>query len=215
VWLPSERAAVRGNIVSTMADSTALPWAELQTNLRAFIGRRVQNHADADDLVQRVLLQIVKGISALRDSDRLHAWVYRLARNAITDHYRSATVRREIASGDALDVGGDERTAGELQQEDERAALQELAACMAPMMNQLPAAYRDAVRLADIEGINQADAARQAGVSVSGMKSRIQRGRQQLRAVFENCCRIELDRRGSIIGYTSRSSNECGCDSCE
>ena len=204
----------RGNIVSTMTDSTALPWAELQTNLRAFIGRRVQNHADADDLVQRVLLQIVKGISALRDSDRLHAWVYRLARNAITDHYRSAIVRREIASGDALDVGN-ERAAVELRPEDERAALRELAACMTPMMSQLPAAYRDAIRLADIEGISQAEAARQAGVSVSGMKSRIQRGRQQLRAVFENCCRIELDRRGSIVGYTSRSSNKCGCDSCE
>ena len=62
-------------------------------------------------------------------------------------------------------------------QDDERAALQELAACMAPMIRQLPPAYREAVTLADLEGVSQADAAARVGVSTSGMKSRVQRGR--------------------------------------
>ena len=100
-------------------------------------------------------------------------------------------------------------------QDDERAALQELAGCMTPMIRQLPPAYREAVTLADLEGINQADAAARAGVSLSAMKSRIQRGRQQLKAVLEDCCRVQLDRRGTIVAYDPRKPNSCGpCGSC-
>ena len=91
-------------MVSTMLAASDLPWQELHGNLRAFIGRRVRNQADVDDLVQRVLLQIVKGLGSLRDAERLHAWVYRTARNVIVDHYRSSTARRELASGDAEDL---------------------------------------------------------------------------------------------------------------
>ena len=58
-------------------------WQELHRNLRAFIRRRVRNEADVDDLVQRVLLQIVGGLGSLREVERLHAWIYRVARNAI------------------------------------------------------------------------------------------------------------------------------------
>ena len=90
--------------MSTMAVSADLPWQELHGNLRAFIGKRVRNDADVDDLVQRVLLQIVKGLGSLRDAERLHAWVYRTARNVIVDHYRSSTVRREVTSGAADDL---------------------------------------------------------------------------------------------------------------
>ena len=87
-----------------MAAVSNLPWEELHGNLRAFISRRVRNQADVDDLVQRVLLQIVKGLASLRDAERLHAWVYRAARNVIVDYYRSSAGRREVASGGAEDL---------------------------------------------------------------------------------------------------------------
>ena len=53
--------------------------------------------------------------------------------------------------------------------------------------------------------------ARRAGVSLSGMKSRVQRARLQLRAIVEECCRIDLDRRGAIASYTSRHPARCAC----
>jgi RNA polymerase sigma-70 factor, ECF subfamily len=199
-----------------MAAVSELPWEELHGNLRAFISRRVRNPADVDDLVQRVLLQIVKGLASLRDAERLHAWVYRTARNVIVDYYRSPTLRREVASGDQEDLAAANAESQAISQDDERAALRELAACMTPMIRQLPPAYREAVTLADLEGVNQADAAARAGVSISGMKSRIQRGRKQLKAVLEDCCRIQLDRRGTIVAYARRKPNSCGpCGSCD
>ena len=199
-----------------MAAVSDLPWEELHGNLRAFISRRVRNQADVDDLVQRVLLQIVKGLASLRDAERLHAWVYRAARNVIVDYYRSSAGRRETASGGAEDLAEASAETQASSQDDERAALQELAGCMTPMIRQLPPAYREAVTLADLEGVNQADAAARAGVSLSAMKSRIQRGRQQLKAVLEDCCRVQLDRRGTIVAYDPRRPNSCGpCGSCD
>ena len=199
-----------------MAAVSELPWEELHGNLRAFISRRVRNPADVDDLVQRVLLQILKGLASLRDAERLHAWVYRTARNVIVDYYRSPTLRREVASGDQEDLAAANAESQAISQDDERAALRELAACMTPMIRQLPPAYREAVMLADLEGVNQADAAARAGVSISGMKSRIQRGRKQLKAMLEDCCRIQLDRRGTIVAYDPRKPNSCGpCGSCD
>ena len=199
-----------------MAAVSELPWEELHGNLRAFISRRVRNQADVDDLVQRVLLQIVKGLASLRDAERLHAWVYRAARNVIVDYYRSSAGRREVASGGAEDLAAASAETQASSRDDERAALQELAGCMTPMIRQLSPAYREAVTLADLEGVNQADAAARAGVSLSAMKSRIQRGRQQLKAVLEDCCRVQLDRRGTIVAYDPRKPNSCGpCGSCD
>jgi len=187
-----------------------LPWQELDGNLRAFIGRRVRNQADVDDLVQRVLLQIVRSIDTFRESERLHAWTYQIARNVIADYYRSPVTRREVTTGDA------EQTADALPAtapaEDDRQALRELSACLAPMLQQLAPVYREAVVLTELEGVAQADAATRAGVSVSGMKSRVQRGRRQLKAVLEACCRIDLDRRGAIVAYERRVADSC--DSC-
>ena len=201
--------------MSPVPAANELPWQELQGNLRAFIGQRVRHRADVDDLVQRVLLKIVTGLGALRDAERLHAWVYRVARNAIVDYYRLPTVRREVASGDAADLTTAAEMNGPAFVEDERTALEELATCLAPMIRQLPLPYQEAISLTDLEGLTQADAAKRAGISVSGMKSRVQRARQQLRAIVDACCRVELDRRGSIVSYAPRRPRACSCGDCQ
>ncbi len=138
--------------MSTVPAAMEVPWKELQGNLRTFIGRRVRRRADVDDLVQRVLLQIVVGVGALRDAERLHAWVYRVARNAIVDYYRSPTVQRELAGGDAADLMTAVEANGPAYVGDERTAFQELATCLAPMIRQLPWPYQEAISMTDLEG---------------------------------------------------------------
>lgn len=200
--------------MTTMLAATDLPWQDLHGNLRAFISRRVHNQADVDDLVQRVLLQIVKSLDTLRHAERLHAWVYRTARNVIVDYYRATGSRRELAAGDAADLEAAAAVAPEPFDDGDGASLRELATCLEPMLSRLPPAYQEAIRIVDLEGATQQQAARRAGVSLSGMKSRVQRGRQQLREVLEACCRIDLDRRGGISAYTARQPDACGCSGC-
>ena len=54
-----------------------------------------------------------------------------------------------------------------------------------------------------------AEAARIMGVSLSGMKSRVQRGRERLKVILLDCCRIELDCRNAIVAYQKRDAEPC------
>jgi RNA polymerase sigma-70 factor, ECF subfamily len=196
-----------------MTPQVEVPWEELYGNLRGFVGRRVRNAADVDDVVQAVMLRLVKGLGTLRDSERLHPWVYRTARNVIIDHYRATASRREIGAADD-GTSDNESNSVMIAPEDEGGALQELAACLAPMLRQLDPPYQEAVTLTELRGVTQADAARRTGISFSGMKSRVQRARKQLKTTLEECCRIQLDRRGGVIGFEPRRPDSCQCGSC-
>ena len=70
------------------------------------------NPADVDDIVQWVFLQLHRSLGEIRSGERIHAWLYSTARRAIADYYRSRSRRREVPSGDALDLDelGRERT---------------------------------------------------------------------------------------------------------
>ena len=71
----------------------------------------------------------------------------------------------------------------------------ELAACLSPLIERLPPLYRQALEVTELGGISQVEAAAELGLSVSGMKARVQRARRQLREQLLDCCHVELDRR--------------------
>ena len=77
------------------------------------------------------------------------------------------------------------------------------------MIHDLPDPYREAVRLTEIEGLTQAELARRLGISLSGAKSRVQRGRAQLKEQLIECCRFEFDRRGAVIDCEPRRTTPC------
>ena len=65
--------------------------------------------------------------------------------------------------------------------------------------------------LTELEGVTQAEAAARLGLSVSGMKTRVQRGRSLLEDLLLDCCHVELDSRRGVVGYRSRrGACECG-----
>ena len=92
------------------------------------------------------------------------------------------------------------------------ATRRELAACLRPLIDRLPDGQREALVLTEFEGLTQTEAARRLGISVSGAKTRVQRGREQLKSLLLDCCHVELDRRGGINAYRSRrgSCGNCG-----
>ncbi|MGH9423488.1 MAG: sigma-70 family RNA polymerase sigma factor, partial [Thermoanaerobaculia bacterium] len=155
-----------------------------------------------------IFLQVHRGLPALRDADRLHAWIYQTTRRAIADHYRAPAHSREVPSGSADDLlPGAHAPATD---GDERSALQELSTCLKPLMNTLGAPDQQALQLVEFEGLSQVEAARQLGLSISGMKSRVQRARLHLRSALNDCCRIALDRRGGVLDYEARGDS-CSC----
>ena len=60
----------------------------LYTRIRGFVGKRVQNQADADEIAQDIVLKMGESLDGLHDDDKLLPWLYRIARNRVIDHYR-------------------------------------------------------------------------------------------------------------------------------
>jgi RNA polymerase sigma-70 factor (ECF subfamily) len=165
----------------------------------------VDSPADVDDILQEVFLRIHRRVASLSHAERLVAWLFEVTRNAVADFYRSAARQRELPAGAAV-----EEASGE---EAERLRA-ELSRCLGPMVQRLPPHYREAIVLVELEGLTQRAAAERLGISLSGAKSRVQRGREKLRLLLEDCCRIQLDASGGIAGYEARSGASCGAERC-
>lgn len=201
-------------ISHVQASDTQQIWSQFAERLRAFIARRVDREADVDDILQEVFLRIHRHVGALEHRERLIPWLFQITRNAIADYYRAPVRQRELLAGapHELEVGVEpSRVLLEDGDETSVSTARELAHCLRPMVARLPPHYRDAVTLIDLDGIPQKEAALQSGISLSGMKSRVQRGRQALEALLHECCRIEIDAGGRVMDYQLRGS---GCGSC-
>jgi RNA polymerase sigma-70 factor (ECF subfamily) len=194
-----------------MRTSSAAIWDHLHQGLRAFIVKRVTSEADADDLLQEVFLRVHRQVGQLKHPDRLLPWIFTIARHAIIDHYRSAERHPERTIGLAGDL---EEKIGMSQSTDTMSddARRDLAGCLRPMVEKLPVKYREAVTLIEFEGLTGREAASRLGLSIAGMKSRVQRGRHQLKQMLDQCCVIQLDSRRGIAEYEPRHPDGCGAD---
>jgi RNA polymerase sigma-70 factor (ECF subfamily) len=78
---------------------------------------------------------------------------------------------------------------------------QEVIACFESVIQQLPEKYKVALELSELQGMSQKELSEQLGISYSGAKSRVQRGREMLKELLTGCCHIESDRYGNIIDF--------------
>ncbi len=175
-------------------------WRAFVGNLHTYVRRHV-HPSNADDLAGEILLKLVESRLAVENATNPIAWMRRVATNTLIDHYRRAEVRRRAAMAD--DPTDPMHPMGDSGPEHDVTTA--LAACLRPMIMELPEPYAGALLMTDIEGLTQAEAARRVGISVSGMKSRVQRGRAKLKQALYRCCAIEADRRGNIVKYKRRS----------
>ncbi len=201
--LPERRAKHRGPIDPVPPTAIIAPdaWATFQFRLRTYVRRRV-DPAMADDVVGDIMLRLVRHEGALAAAENPTAWMLRVAANAISDHHRRREVERRALARLATEG------ASAPVEESDTSASTEIANCLVPLIRGLPAAYGQALLLTDIEGLTQAEAAPRLGLSVSGVKSRVQRGRAKLKQALLRCCVIEVDRRGRVRTYQPRGS---GC----
>ena len=192
-------------------------WERFATPLRAYFARRLGRGAqvDADDLLQECFLRVFSGLPTLRDDQRFDAWIHRVARNVWVDHLR----RRGAPEASEVSEPGGGREEPTVEAEDESFD-QEVSRWLAGAIDALDPIYADVLRRSELEGVPHKDIARDVGLSVSAIKSRVQRGRDQIRERLQACCSFEFDRYGGIVDYRERrrgsrgSASECegGCE---
>jgi len=174
-------------------------WNELAGKLREFIRRRVADDAEAEDILQDVLLKVARRPDELPAPEKLQGWLFLIARNTIIDRHR--TRRETVAVPETLPI----------EAEAAPEELDGLKSSFRRMIHSLPGPYREAILLTEIEGLSQVELAQRLGISVSGAKSRVQRGRQQLKEMLLDCCEFEFDRRGRVFDCTPRGQD---CPEC-
>lgn len=175
-------------------------WRDYHAALRGFIRARVRDDAVADDILQDVFVRIQSGIGGLREPGKLKSWIYRITRNAVVDHHRASKGLASLPHWLAA-----------AEQDAEDRARQDIEDCLMPLIRRLPDKYREAVTLSEIDGLTQKQVAERLGLSLSGAKSRVQRGRAMIKEMLQACCRFAFDRRGTLVDYQVKGS---GCDSC-
>jgi RNA polymerase sigma-70 factor (ECF subfamily) len=176
-------------------------WQEIERHLKPFVARRLADPNDVGDVLQDIYVRIQAGLGELRDTERFGPWVYQVARSALADHGR-ARARHPLAAGAAA-VADD--LPAPPSDEEEGTAERELAQYLAVFVAALPSPYREAITLTELQGMSQKDAAEMLGISLSGMKSRVQRGRRQIQEMLRECCDIALDARGRVLSYDRRT----------
>jgi RNA polymerase sigma-70 factor (ECF subfamily) len=143
--------------------------------LRAYLRRRMQSvPEDVEDLVQETLLALHLQRGTYDPSLPVGAWVLAIARHKLVDLWRRRG--RQEALNEPLDDVDDAVLAST---EAESGAQRDLA----KLLEELPAAQRQAIVLTKIEGLSVAEAAQRAGASESAIKVQVHRGLKKLAAL--------------------------------
>lgn len=167
----------------------------LYTRIRGFVGKRVQNQADADELAQDIFLKMGESLGGLKDDEKLLPWLYRIARNRVIDYYRKK--KPVVVPADAVPA--------EFEEDDH--ARREIATCLQSFMAAMDDADRKILTLIDFENKTQKEAGEELGLTLPAAKSRHQRAKQKLREKLGNCCQYVFDGRGKILDYEIKDSD--------
>ncbi len=174
--------------------------------MRRYVGGRV-DPAWADDVTGDIFLRLLQRRESLAQARDPLAWTYRVASNVIADHHRRRSVERRTLERLGAETAAPDSDPGA---RDHEAVRTDLEACLLPFARELPPKYAEALLLTYFRGISQVEAAQRLGLSVSGMKSRVQRARAMLKRQLMDCCDFELDRRGGVIDMRRREAAHCG-----
>jgi RNA polymerase sigma-70 factor (ECF subfamily) len=155
--------------------------------------RMLGNDADAEDVTQEVLLQVVRKLSTFRGEARLATWLHRVTVNAALAHRRQQSRRPECHLDCYLDylarpgsARAEEGPAGAVMGLEARQRIEQAIAALPPL-------YRDVYVLADIEGLGIAQIGGLLSLGLAAVKSRLHRARLRLRAALAphfpgGCC---------------------------
>jgi RNA polymerase sigma-70 factor (ECF subfamily) len=166
--------------VQTLSPATIRKLVESHRQFLAFVERRVESRAVAEDILQSAFARGLEKGPALKDEESVVAWFYRMLRNAVIDHYR----RRE-AGERAVESWGRDLARQQSPDPDTRNAVCE---CVTGLLDLLKPEYREALEIVDVHDGSLADLATRQGITAGNAAVRIHRARAALRKQVEAAC---------------------------
>jgi len=140
------------------------------------------NPAEAEDLTQDVFLRIYRHLGSYRGGSTLKTWVYRVALNQCRSRFARFRPPTQGLFEEGVEEAPQLRDPG--RGPEEVALSQDASRRVAHALARLPLVFREAVVLRDLEGLAYEEIADATGVRVGTVRSRIARGREQLRQLL-------------------------------
>ncbi len=169
--------------------------ARERPRLRNFIRKRVADPSDVEDILQDVFSELVESYRLMKPVEQVGAWLFRVARNRITDLFRKrkteAVSELETYDGSSHEPGRIDEMLPSMEAGPDAAyargvLLEELAAAL----DELPEAQREVFMAHELEGRSFKDLAAETGLSVNTLLSRKHYAvvylRRRLQAIYED-----------------------------
>ncbi len=185
-------------------DWTPPSWEELVRDHGARVYRLAYrltgNRPDAEDLTQDVFVRVFRSLHRFQPGT-FEGWLHRITTNLFLDSAR----RRQKIRFDGLAEGSAERLPSALPGPSDQLADADLDHDVAAALAALPPEFRAAVVLCDIEGLSYEEISAVLDVKIGTVRSRIHRGRAQLRAALDH--RRPTGRRHRYLGVEVEAGN--------
>ncbi len=143
------------------------------------------------DLLQDTFLRALQQQKKFCDIQNQRAWLFRVAHHLLCDAQRRQPKIVDIASYQQL----------ESSLTDGRAAVESLAQCLPKALTKLSPAEQEIIRQCDLQGMSQQAFADAHQLSLSAVKSRIQRARKKLKQILQQQCQIRFDEQQRVCCF--------------
>ncbi len=170
-------------------------WKEFNKQLLAFIISKVKDKSIAEDILQDVFIKVHQNIASLESKDKLSAWLYTISRNSIFDYYRKNAIKFSDINLDELEHSSKVKN-------------EHLNSCIEILIKSMPQDYGEVLNASELQGQKQKQIAQSQGLSLPAVKSRVKRGREQLKDKLKACCDFEFKEDGGVESYCKK---QCGC----
>ena len=157
------------------------------SDIYGLLYRLTQDAEEASDLTQETFLSALKAISKFRGEADLKTWLFRIAINESRNRFRwwkrrrrDVTISLDVTVGES-DTPLSETFSSNAPSPEESALRLEREKLLREALSELPDIFREAVVLCDIEGFTYEEIAQTLEVNIGTVKSRIARGRDELR----------------------------------
>lgn len=165
--------------------------AELSPALLNYLKRYVGDRSVAEDLLQETLIRMDKGLSGFEQRSSHKTWSFAIASRVAMDYFRKPENSLDIVDIDEADDVSDGIT-----QVGERLIIAEMSSCVRQVIDSLPADYRTALVLHDLEGMSAEQVGSICDCSVATAKIRIHRARARLKQKLKQKCDFQRDGDG-------------------
>lgn len=170
-------------------------WDRHEAELRGWLRGRLGNAHDAEDMLQDLFIKALRQDKRFCEITNARAWLFEVARNALADRLRLKKNPVELPDDIAAE-------------QEEKHAVESLAACLPRALSELSEVDRDAITHCDLEGMTQEDYARLKGITLPGAKSRVQRARRRLREHLNDACQVKYDAGGKVCCFVPRTCSD-------